>query len=137
MPKPIFTDEERKERKRANNRKYMAKVRAEQPEKLALWRASFVVDAERQQRYSRQGRENIKNNPARLAAYMAAKRIWEEKNKDAILRYKTDWALKQRVAKELGCSIQEIPSCILDARFAILNVKRKLQELKNENAGRH
>ncbi len=72
-----------------------------------------------------------KNNKAYVAEY-------SRKHREINLQRYLNYDVKNHLAKRiLNCSIEEIPQELLDAKIAIVNVKRKLKEIKNENTNRY
>ena len=148
-----------REKKRAAGRKYYA----ENKDRMnAYSKARKIADPEKvkkERRDSARKMYEISPEKHRAAALNYARRNpeavkerlakWKKENKDYVAEYHKklrennrehflNYSIKRHLAhRDLNCSIEEVPQELLNAKIAILNVKRKLKEIKNENANRH
>lgn len=145
-----------REKKRAAGRKYYA----ENKDRMnAYSKARKIADPEKVKKEARNSaRKMYAINPVkhRAAALNYARRNpeavkerlakWKKENKDYVAEYHKkmhennrehflNYGVKRHLAhRYLNCSIDEVPQELLNAKIAIVNVKRKLKEIKNENA---
>jgi hypothetical protein len=145
----IYSDDERKERQREARKRYADRKRQEKiqqcptPPRLSPEEKRLRAN-ERARVYKKQNRDHIrelerarrrkKGIPFRqkyssdeevYKARLKRSQLWKQANQDKVLMY----SIVSNLALSMGVARHEIPSDLITAKLAIVNVKRKIKEL--------